>query len=71
MAPKADNVAVLPTQIAVVLKAAVTVGFGLTTKFKVVVAIHAKAVVPDNEYVVVVAGATPIGFPVKPPGNQV
>jgi hypothetical protein len=48
VAPKADKVAVLPAQIAVVLKAAVTVGFGLTTKFKVVVAIHPKAVVPDK-----------------------
>ena len=71
VAPKADKVAVLPTQIAVVLKAAVTVGFGLTTKFKVVVAIHPKAVVPDTKYVVVTVGDTLTGVPINPPGFQV
>ena len=71
VAPKADKVAVLPAHIAVVLKAAVTVGFGLTTKFKVVVAIHPKAVVPDTEYVVVTVGDTLTGDPINPPGFQV
>ena len=71
MAPKADNVAVLPTQIAVVLKAAVTVGFGLTTKLNVVVAIHPKVVVPDTEYVVVTVGDTLTGDPINAPGFQV
>ena len=48
VAPKADNVAVLPTQIAVVLKAAVTVGFATTIKLTVALPIHPKAVVPDR-----------------------
>jgi predicted metal-dependent TIM-barrel fold hydrolase len=71
VAPKADNVAVLPTQIAVVLKAAVTVGFATTIKLTVALPIHPKAVVPDTEYVVVTVGDTLTGDPINPPGFQV
>ena len=71
VAPKADNVAVLPTQIAVVLKAAVTVGLATTIKLTVALAIHPKVVVPDTEYVVVTVGDTLTGDPINEPGFQV
>jgi len=71
VAPKADKVAVLPTQIAVVLKAAVTVGFATTIKLTVVLAIHPNVVVPDTEYVVVTVGDTLTGDPINAPGFQV
>ena len=71
MAPKADNVAVLPTQIAVVLNAAVTVGLAITVKLMVALPIHPNVVVPDTEYVVVTVGDTLTGDPINPPGFQV
>jgi hypothetical protein len=55
----------------VVLKAAVTVGFAITVKLTVALAIHPKVVVPDTEYVVVTVGDTLTGDPINAPGFQV
>ena len=71
VAPKLLNVAVLPTHIAVLLKEAVTVGFAITNKFRVFVAIHPNAVVPEIVYVVVTVGDTVTGEPTINPGFQV
>ena len=71
VAPKADKVAVIPAQIAVVLNAAVTVGLATTIKLTVALAIHPKVVVPDTEYVVVTVGDTLTGDPINAPGFQV
>ena len=71
VAPKADKVAVLPTQIEVVLNAAVTVGLAITVKLMVALPIHPKVVVPDTEYVVVTVGDTLTGDPINEPGFQV
>ena len=71
MAPDADNVAELPTQIEMGLLLALTVGVVLTTKEIVLVPGQVNVFVPVMVYIVVDVGETTTLLPVKAPGFQV
>ena len=71
VAPPPVNVADEPAQIAVGLDTAVTVGFGFTIKFTVVLAVQPTVVVPTTVYMVVAVGVTTTDVPVIAPGFHV
>ena len=71
VAPLPVKVAEAPTQIAVGLDTAVTVGFEFTTKFTVLVAVQPKVVVPTTVYIVVAVGVTETAVPDNAPGFHV
>lgn len=69
-APVAFSVVDPPAQMVVVADEAVTFGAGFTVMVRVAVAAHPLAAVPVSVYVVVVAGETDTGDPLRLPGIQ-